>query len=284
MYSTKQKNRRLLFGYQILDGELKLDGKESEIVTWIYAKYLQGYSYKQLAEILSGKNVPYRAGEYLWNKNMVQRILNREEYCGDAEYPQIIKRTQYEEVQRIRNRKADQRAVKTEWPKSFRQKLFCGHCGSRVHREKSGKEMNWQCQQEGKTTENYILDEVLKEKVLKKLNQIIVNPKVLEIPKEQPFKVSLTGLQMNNEILHQIREKTKTEQEIMELIYQAAQEQYKGCSSLDATYNTNKLKELYRQTNVCLKLDFTLIEHSVNRIFLNPDGEIQFEMNNGKLL
>ena len=113
MYSIKQKNRRILFGYQIIDGEIAIHEDERKVVQWLYKNYQQGYSYKQLAEILSGKGVPYRAGEKGWNKNMVQRILSREEYCGTAEYSKIIERSKYEEVQSQRKRKADQRAIKT---------------------------------------------------------------------------------------------------------------------------------------------------------------------------
>ncbi len=284
MYSIKQKNRRILFGYQIIDGEIAIHEDERKVVQWLYKNYQQGYSYKQLAEILSGKGVPYRAGEKGWNKNMVQRILSREEYCGTAEYSKIIERSKYEEVQSQRKRKADQRAIKTEWPKSIRQKLFCGHCGSKVYREKIGPIVNWQCQMERRTTPDYIGDEILWGKILIKQNELIEEPRRLEIPKEKTYELSLAGVQMNNEILRQIREGTNTEEKMAALIYQAAQERYKGCSSLDATYYTDKLKELYSQRTICSEPDFELIEHSVNRIFLNPDGEIQFEMKNGKLI
>lgn len=93
----------------------------------------------------------------------MKRILEREEYCGINGYSQLIDSLQWEAVQLLKEKKASNRAVKTEWPKAFRAKLVCGYCGSHVHREKADKVMNWQCQQEGKTTKGYITDDVLRE-------------------------------------------------------------------------------------------------------------------------
>ena len=78
----QQKNRRLLFGYCIVDGKRTINRSEAEIVVWLYEKYLLGYSYKTLTESLQSCPIKYRSDETAWNKNMVQRILNREEYCG----------------------------------------------------------------------------------------------------------------------------------------------------------------------------------------------------------
>lgn len=165
-----------------------------------------------------------------------------------------------------------------------RAKLVCGYCGSHVHREKADKVMNWQCQQEGKTTKGYITDDVLREKLVEKQNQIIKHPALLDIEKEQPFQLSLAVMQMNNEILQEIKERKKADEEIAALIYQAAAERYQNCSALDHTYNTKILKNLYQQQTVLSEPDFELIEHSVKKIVLNPDETIQFLMINDKLV
>lgn len=280
----KQKNRRLPFGYQIVDGVIVVHPKEGEAVQQIFSKYQQGYSYGQLAQWLAEGKVAYRDDDCGWNKNMVKRILEREEYCGINGYSQLIDSLQWEAVQLLKEKKASNRAVKTEWPKAFRAKLVCGYCGSHVHREKADKVMNWQCQQEGKTTKGYITDDVLREKLVEKQNQIIKHPALLDIEKEQPFQLSLAVMQMNNEILQEIKERKKADEEIAALIYQAAAERYQNCSALDHTYNTKILKNLYQQQTVLSEPDFELIEHSVKKIVLNPDETIQFLMINDKLV
>ena len=40
--------------------------------------------------------------ERLWNKNMIDRILQDQRYSGDAIYPEIISAKLYESVQRQR--------------------------------------------------------------------------------------------------------------------------------------------------------------------------------------
>ena len=281
-YMKQQKNRRLLFGYCIVDGMIAIHEKEAEIVELIFEKYLSGYSYQRLALLLENGSVQYRADACRWNKNMVQRILSREEYCGLQGYPAIIDRAIYETVQGMRNRKAEYLSIKLEWPKAFREKLYCYHCGSRLVRKHPGNTINWQCQPEGRTTNGFITDELLQEEVLRKLNQLVQNPQLLQIEKEMLFVQSLEILRMNNELQQQIQCKTMDDSGIETMIFQAASIRYQNCSAMDNTYNTKKLIELYNQRLIAEELDFNFIEHTVKRILLAPSGQVYFEMINGK--
>lgn len=283
-YMKQQKNRRLLFGYCIVDGMIAIHEKEAEIVELIFEKYLSGYSYQRLALLLENGSVQYRADACRWNKNMVQRILSREEYCGLQGYPAIIDRAIYEIVQGMRNRKAEYLSIKLEWPKAFREKLYCYHCGSRLVRKHPGNTVNWQCQTEGRTTNGFVTDELLQEEVLRKINQLVQNPQLLQIEKELPFVMSLEILRMNNEIQQQIQQKVMNDSDIETMIFQAASIRYQNCSSMDDTYNTRKLIELYSQRSIAEKVDFDFIEHTVNRILLAPSGQVYFEMINGKTI
>ena len=87
-----QKNRRELFGYKICDGERVIHKTEGLIVPRAFKQYCNGFSYLQIADKLKEKNIPYRADDCKWNKNMVQRMLAREEYCGENGYPKLIER------------------------------------------------------------------------------------------------------------------------------------------------------------------------------------------------
>lgn len=71
-YMKQQKNRRLLFGYCIVDGMIAIHEKEAEIVELIFEKYLSGYSYQGLALLLENSSIQYRADACRWNKYMVQ--------------------------------------------------------------------------------------------------------------------------------------------------------------------------------------------------------------------
>lgn len=279
-----QKNRRELFGYIICDGERVIHETEGLIVSWAYTQYCNGFSYLQIADKLKEKNIPYRADGCSWNKNMVQRMLAREEYCGENGYPKLIERELYEKVQSIKQRRVAIRAIRQEVPKEIRQMLRCGKCGSGIEREKAGKVMNWQCRTEKRTTEEYIMDEVLLEKIVEKTNEMIAHPEVLEIQPEQTFELTLSMMQANNHILRQIQEQKRSVDEIQQLIFQAAAERYQNCQTEDATYYTKQLLEVYGQEKIKSTPDFKLLQHTVKHIYLNPDGELQFEMINGKII
>lgn len=279
-----QKNRRELFGYKICDGERVIHETEGLIVSWAYTQYCNGFSYLQIADKLKEKNIPYRADGCSWNKNMVQRMLAREEYCGENGYPKLIERELYEKVQSIKQRRVAIRAIRQEVPKEIRQMLRCGKCGSGIEREKAGKVMNWQCRVEKRTTEEYITDEVLLAKIVRKTNEMIAYPEVLETQPEQTFKLTLSMMQANNHILRQIQEQKRSAAEIQQLIFQAAAERYRNCRTEDATYYTKQLLEVYGQEEIKAVPDFKLLQHTVKHIYLNPDGELQFEMINGKII
>ena len=279
-----QKNRRLLFGYKICDGERAIHEVEGSVVQWIFKQNECGFSYQQIADKLDTGNIPYRADDCKWNKNMVQRILSREEYCGMNEYPKLIECEQYERVKRISQKKASVRAVKKEIPKEIRRILKCSNCGSGLHREKSGKVMNWQCRGEARTTQDYITDEVLMKKLMQKTNKIIEKLDKINIQPERSFEQTLSMMQKNNEIVHHIQDKTISDEEIQNLIFQAAAERYQGCQTSDTTYYTKQLLEIYGQIEPLSEPDLALIQHTVRNIYLTPDGELRFEMINGKLI
>ena len=279
-----QKNRRLLFGYKICDGERAIHEVEGSVVQWIFKQNECGFSYQQIADKLDTGNIPYRADDCKWNKNMVQRILSREEYCGMNEYPKLIECEQYERVKRISQKKASVRAVKKEIPKEIRRILKCSNCGSGLHREKSGKVMNWQCREEARTTQDYITDEVLMKKLMQKTNKIIEKLDKINIQPERSFEQTLSMMQKNNEIVHHIQDKTISDEEIQNLIFQAAAERYQGCQTSDTTYYTKQLLEIYGQIEPLSEPDLALIQHTVRNIYLTPDGELRFEMINGKLI
>lgn len=211
-------------------------------------------------------------------------MLAREEYCGENGYPKLIERELYESVQSIRQRRSSIRAVRQEVPKEIRQMLRCGKCGSGIEREKAGKVMNWQCRTEKRTTEEYITDGVLLEKIVEKTNEMIAHPEVLEIQPEQTFELTLSMMQANNNILRQIQEQKRSVDEIRQLIFQAAAERYQNCRTEDATYYTKQLLEVYGQEKIKSVPDFELLQHTVKHIYLNPDGKLQFEMINGKII
>ena len=105
------------------------DSKQVEAVRRIFDAYTAGHTFQQIADALSAQGIPYRSDASCWNKNMVSRILANADYCGTAEYPQIITTGQLEAAEQIRKSKTVTYSVTL---KPFRKDMQCGCCGARL--------------------------------------------------------------------------------------------------------------------------------------------------------
>jgi len=84
------KNRNITFGYAIENGNIIINPTESEIVKTIFNRYINGESFKQIAESMTQQGCEYRANTHNWNKNMVKRIIDCDKYIGTDDYLPII--------------------------------------------------------------------------------------------------------------------------------------------------------------------------------------------------
>lgn len=133
------KNRYLPFGYKIADGKIVTDSEQVEAVRRIFDAYTAGQTFQQIADVLSAQGIPYRSDASRWNKNMVSRILANADYCGTAEYPQIITVEQLEAAEQIRKSKTVTYSVTL---KPFRKDMQCGCCGARLYWHSHHAEVN----------------------------------------------------------------------------------------------------------------------------------------------
>lgn len=281
---NKRRCRKLRFGYYIRDGKILLHPVESEAVRRSYELYLENRSYLDIAEWLQDEKIAYQPGDYSWDKNMVKRMLEFEGYCGNTMYPAIIKREIWQMVQNIRQKKAAFGVSKVEWPRSFRRKLFCYRCGEQVQRYKQRKVGLWKCKKEGKITKESVTDSVLWNKVLEKQNSVIKAPEAFLIRNDSEQALPVEFVRENNEILRQIRLQEKTEEELINMIFQAAADRYQYYRTVPNAYQTQKLIDQYAQQKPLTEPDFSLLEKSVRKIYLDADGALYFEMQNGVLV
>ena len=83
------RKRYLPFGYQIEQGEIAIESKESNAVRFIFEEYLAGKSLKEIADIMSAKDIPYHEGTQKWNQNMVGRILASKIYYDNVKFQKL---------------------------------------------------------------------------------------------------------------------------------------------------------------------------------------------------
>lgn len=100
-WESKNKSRRMILSYDqrictgqypvadllgyrhTIDGQLILQEDEAKTVRFIFLAYALGYSYKEIAEILTQKQRPTLKGRTEWNSGMVRNITKNERRWGD---------------------------------------------------------------------------------------------------------------------------------------------------------------------------------------------------------
>lgn len=127
--------RKLLYGYQIKNGELTLVPEEAAVVKRVAGLYLDGLSYQKLADLLNQENIPFSQEAPAWDKHKVKRLLEDPRYIGQKGYPAILDGETFHCVQsRIREKTAKQ-TPKAERPAlKLVSRLRCSACGAALQR------------------------------------------------------------------------------------------------------------------------------------------------------
>lgn len=74
-----------LLGYKKgSDGKPEIVPEEAEIVRLIYKLFLDGYSMKNIKNVLESRNFLTSTGNKTWNESLIRSILKNEKYAGDA--------------------------------------------------------------------------------------------------------------------------------------------------------------------------------------------------------
>jgi DNA invertase Pin-like site-specific DNA recombinase len=140
------------------DGTPKIVENEAKTVRKIYALFLEGRTFREIAELLTADNIPTPAKKFVWSMSTVKSILQNEKYTGNAilqkkytvdfltkkqkvnkgevpqyyvenSHPAIISPSVFEVVQgEIRRRKAFGKQISVSGV--FVGKLACGQCGA----------------------------------------------------------------------------------------------------------------------------------------------------------
>ena len=92
-------NRKILYGYQIIHGDLVIQEEERLTVQNVFTTYLAGLSYQALADRMNADNIPFSQESPLWNKHKIKRMLENPRYAGENGYPSIIDQDTFQQVQ-----------------------------------------------------------------------------------------------------------------------------------------------------------------------------------------
>lgn len=278
-----QKQRIIPFGYCIKDGAIIINDVESEAICWIYSQYLHGLSYLKITKAMSDKNIPYKFGSPLWNKNMVARILENTAYVGTERYPQIIAKSQYDAVQAIRTEKKIV-PIRATTPPLLKNRTYCKNCGEPLYRHTKHKIERWYCKNESCAVPTKVTDAHIMSQIPTLLNQLISDPAQIEIQAEnkQPLSLEITRLQ--NEIHRELDKRDCDEDKVRTLILQAAVEKYKLYDDGNRERTGQRVWAIFEVAEPLGQLDPALLESTVLRIFVDSSGIVTLELQNNQII
>ena len=125
-------NRKILYGYQIQNGELSVHPQEAEGVKRIFSLYLAGTAQQQIADILNADGFQYSAESLVWSRPRVVQTLRNSRYMGEKGYPALVDAETFCTAQAMR---ADRMRKWGDHPAlCLVRKLRCGHCGHSLRR------------------------------------------------------------------------------------------------------------------------------------------------------
>ena len=250
--------RKLLYGYQIQNGELTVVEAEASVVARVASLYLDGLSYQKLADLLNQKNIPFSQEAPAWDKHKVKRLLENPRYTGQKGYPAILDSETFHCVQSRIQEKTAKQTPKAERPAlKLVSRLHCAACGAALHRmggrNRQSDTLYLKCVQCGAVIT--MRDEVL-------LDEIARQTAEQERPERISYQPSGEVVRLTNAINRGL-EHPDDPQEIVSLILQGAAARY-ACFP-DIT------EQIDRPLDVCLDH----IRLAVSHINLSEEGTVE---------
>lgn len=237
--------RKLPYGYRMEMGETCINEEEATYVKQIFSDYLDGASFKSIAEELTGHSITFD-GEKPWNKNMVARLLSDERYTGKAGFPEIIPIEVLDKA--VAKRQAQK---KPQLPSS----------GYRVAQKLSGSRFS----------------EDIEHQLLALLNWLISNPEEIALSKceikygKNPNRAELDAT---------LRQLPIDEDRAKELIIQGTLAAYESIPTSE--HETRHLQHLFKHTNRVREIDADFLRATITRINTRSGHLVSVVLKNGQ--
>ena len=79
--------RKILYGYQIQNGELAVQPQEAKGVKRLFSYYLLGMAQQRVADALNEEGFHYSTESPEWTKNRIEQALKNSRYMGEKGFP-----------------------------------------------------------------------------------------------------------------------------------------------------------------------------------------------------
>lgn len=227
-------NRKILYGYQIQNGELTVVPAEAVVVPRVFTLYDSGLSYQKISDSLNNDGIPFSEDAPAWNKHKVKRLLEDPRYTGEKGYPILVDSSVFQRIQAQIHEKTAGHTTQEKRSTDYLLKLLrCGGCGARLTRfgRKGCRKdtLYLKCGGCGTTVKipvDILLEELLRQKADHDGLQ------------QKPYTPSETVIRLENAINRALECPDKPE-EVVALILQGVSARYDCCPPAPILYEDN---------------------------------------------
>lgn len=274
------KKRMLPYGYGMRNGNIVENADEAQVVRALFNAYAKGASYKELAMRMEGSGTPYSPDDAGWNKNKIARILSCEQYTGTEQYPAIITRELYEQVQ-ARKPACGTTSEAARRIKAVRELSRCALCGGTICMS-SGRSgwTRWNCDSCGG-----IGPAAESERIMDNLAVVCQALRNGAYPIQAPDRSDPVDEELKEA---EIRFGALLDTDDFDdaaatsAALKLASMRYGSIGSED--YETERIRYLLEQEPEAHREDVALIKSIASRLLIHPDGAVSIRLKNGQMI
>ncbi|WP_410496791.1 recombinase family protein [Cellulosilyticum sp. ST5] len=294
--------RHLPYGYKLnLENRIVLNEKEAPFVEAIFEKYLSGVSQIDITKWLIKVNAPTPSDT--WKYRSIGYILKNKKYQGTNQFPSIISKNMYLEVNKSRYEEGRYKSTyynntpynkKKKYP--FTGIVVCGKCNQTcqshiVCPNKPYRRQVWRCGNyisEGKVSCRISIDNTELEQLFIQVFAEFYNKfeSLEKVPvKKESTKTSYELLKVDLVIKEALQESTPNTQMILDLLDRRVKEIWDHTVLDDYEEESAKLRELlYEIKEVPQEFDGNLFNKVIKQVTLFPSGKVDFVFLNNIVL
>lgn len=276
------KNRNILYGYKFENGNIVADKSESEIVNYVFTKYVNGLSLLKIANLLTQKGIEYLPNQVNWNKGKIKRIIEDKRYLGDDKYPKIIETDIFIQANSSKAERDTTKNIKrTSYIYKLNMPVICSECGGqmrRTHHPKLTVTERWICTECGQSTG--IFDKELISKITDNLNYLIHNPTLIKSNSESDKSVDT--IRTENEINRMLEIADVDKNILQQKIFELAALKYADLDS--GSYISEQIKSEFENAELLNQISLPLLMKTTQAIQLNTNTQISLVLKNNQII
>ena len=277
--------RWTLYGYEVVNDTYRIVPAEASNIRKMFKEYVSGSTLKAVADGLTAKGVVYYEDKKTWNKNMVSRILENENYLGNEKYPAIIEKSVFDAAMAKRNILGGKREADSDEIKFYKTHTFCAQCGKPYRRvSKFGTREKWFCSNDCKYI-HYIDDSWLFGGVLKVINSLICNNElIVDVPSNIEIELDVQAIKKTNEVKHLLVQNGIQFAPVKQALFDCVSAKYNCCNLDKGNTFSQPLREYLSEYEELQEFNADLFSLIIEKIVVNRDSSINVELVNGQII